>query len=411
MTAKHVNHDKPATPTLRRSLTLPLLTLYGLGVTVGAGIYVLIGSTVAEAGAYAWLAFLLAAFVVAFTAFSYAELATRYPVSAGEAAYVDAGFGRPVLASIVGGFVALSGMVSASAVAVGASGYLGGLTGLSSPILIVAIVASMGLIAWWGINQSVKVAAAITMLEILGLVFVITWGFGMSERTGVSTAELIPPLQGTHWGGIASASLLAFFAFIGFEDMVNVAEEVETPRRTIPRAIVYTLLVATVLYVLVAVSVLVAVPIETLSGSDEPLTLVFVNAPQVVQTGFAAVAVVATVNGVLIQMIMASRVIYGMAQRKRFPAVFAILSPRTQTPTVATAFVAACIMGLSLFLPIERLAGWTSQIVLAVFVCVNLSLIAIKRRTATTGDYYRVPIAVPILGILTSIALFVSTIM
>ena len=363
----------------------------------------------AEAGAYAWLAFLLAALVVAFTAFSYAELATRYPVSAGEAAYVDAGFGQPALASIVGGFVALSGMVSASAVAVGASGYLGGLTGLSSPILIVAIVGAMGLIAWWGINQSVKVAAAITVIEILGLAFVIVWGFGMSERAGVSTAELFPPLQGTHWGGIANASLLAFFAFIGFEDMVNVAEEVETPRKTIPRAIVYTLIVATVLYVLVAISVLVAVPIETLSGSDEPLTLVFANAPQAVQTGFAAVAVVATVNGVLIQMIMASRVMYGMAQRGRFPAIFAALSPKTQTPTVATVFVAVSIMGLSLFLPIERLAGWTSQIVLAVFVCVNMSLIAIKRQKAPAGDYYRVPVVVPVLGILTSVALLAST--
>ncbi|SMX43551.1 hypothetical protein [Octadecabacter ascidiaceicola] len=114
----------------------------------------------------------------------YAELATRYPVNAGEAAYVDAGFGWPLLASLVGGFVALSGMVSASAVAVGASGYLGGLTGLSSPVLIVAIVGTMGLIAWWGINQSVKVAGAITLLEIFGLVFVIAWGFGMSERSG-----------------------------------------------------------------------------------------------------------------------------------------------------------------------------------------------------------------------------------
>ncbi|HCP81571.1 MAG TPA: amino acid permease [Octadecabacter sp.] len=409
MTSQHNNLGTPDAPTLRRTLTLPLLTLYGLGVTVGAGIYVLIGATVAEAGAYAWVAFLMAAIVVAFTAFSYAELATRYPVSAGEAAYVDAGFGWPVLASIVGGFVALSGMVSASAVAVGASGYLGGLTGLSSPVLIVAIVGAMGLIAWWGINQSVKVAAAITMLEILGLIFVITWGFGMSERAGVSTAELFPPLQGAHWGGIASASLLAFFAFIGFEDMVNVAEEVKTPRKTIPRAIIYTLIVATVLYVLVAISVLLAVPVETLSGSDEPLTLVFVNAPQAVQTGFAAVAVVATVNGVLIQMIMASRVIYGMAQRGRFPSIFAVLSPRTQTPTVATAFVAASIMGLSLFLPIERLAGWTSQIVLAVFVCVNLSLIAIKRQKAPATDYYRVPVVVPVLGILTSVALLLST--
>lgn len=137
-----------ATTSLRRSLTLPLLTLYGLGVTVGAGIYVLIGVTAVEAGPYAWVAFLLAAFVVGFTAFSYAELATRYPVSAGESAYVDAGFGRAGFATAVGILVAVSGLVSASAITVGASGYLGNLTGAPSSALILGIVATMGLLAW-----------------------------------------------------------------------------------------------------------------------------------------------------------------------------------------------------------------------------------------------------------------------
>jgi len=405
--------ETPTSPTLRRALSLPLLTLYGLGVTVGAGIYVLIGVTVAEAGAYAWIAFLLAALVVGFTAFSYAELATRYPVSAGEAAYVDAAFGLPKLSTIVGALVALAGIVSASAIAVGASRYLGGLTGFPAAPLIVGIVTAMGLLAWWGITQSVTVAAVVTVIEILGLAFVITWGFAYSGRDGVEIAELLPPLQGDHWGGIVSASLLAFFAFVGFEDMVNVAEEVENPRRNMPRAIVYTLVAATILYVATSVAVLVAVPIDLLAGSSTPLTLVFAGAPDVVQSGFAAVAVVATVNGVLIQMIMASRVLYGMADRGQLPRLLAQISGRTRTPGVATAFVTVCILSLSLFLPIERLAEWTSVIVLGVFVFVNIALVALKRRpetgTATSDGHFTVPIAVPLFGIVTSFALLATT--
>lgn len=411
MSHEPVITEQAAAPTLRRVLTLPLLTLYGLGVTVGAGIYVLIGVTAAQAGSFAWVAFLLAAFVVGFTAFSYAELATRFPVSAGESAYVDAGFGRADFATAVGVLVAVSGLVSASAIAVGASGYLGGLTGAPPSVLVIGIVLTMALLAWWGITQSVLVAGFITLIEIFGLVFVITWGMAVSERAGVPAMELLPPLQGGHWTGIVGATVLAFFAFIGFEDMVNVAEEVENPRRTIPRAIIYTLVIATILYLATCIAVLLSVPMETLAVSSAPLTLVFAGAPDAVQIGFAAIAVVATVNGVLIQMIMVSRVIYGMADRGRLPTIFARLSPRTRTPSVATAFVAVCILGLGLFLPIERLAEWTSQIVLGVFVAVNLSLVAIKRRAEPASDHFSVPVLVPVCGLLTSIALLVSSLL
>lgn len=397
--------------TLRRTLTLPLLTLYGLGVTVGAGIYVLIGATAAQAGPYAWVAFLLAALVLGFTAFSYAELATRYPVSAGESAYVDAGFGRAWLATAVGLLVAASGLVSASAITVGASGYLSGLTGAAPSILILAIVVTMGALAWWGITQSVAVASVITVIEILGLVFVITWGFAISDRNGVPVAELLPPFEKEAWSGIVGATILAFFAFIGFEDMVNVAEEVKEPRRTMPRAIIYTLVLATLLYVGTCIAVLLSVPVDLLAGSDAPLTLVFVDAPSEVQVGFAAIAVVATVNGVLIQMIMVSRVIYGMADRGRLPAIFGQLSPRTQTPSVATAAVVVCILVLSLLLPIAQLAAWTSQIILTVFVCVNLALIAIKRRAEPAADHFYVPISVPVMGVITSVILLGSSVL
>ncbi|MFG6663783.1 APC family permease [Sulfitobacter sp. 916] len=303
------------TEKLRRALTTPLLTLYGLGVTVGAGIYVLVGTTAAEAGAYAPVSFLIAAVVVAFTAFSYAELSTRYPVSAGEAAYVEAGFRSGAMATLVGLAVALSGMVSAAAVAIGAASYLQGLFAAPQWVLTVVVVVLMGLIALWGITQSVTVAAIITLIEIGGLIFVAVWGFGISEPLGVDLVDMLPPLVGPHWIGIGAASLLAFFAFVGFEDMANVAEEVKDPVSTMPKAIVLTLTIATLLYLATTTAVLTAVPLSRLASSSAPLALVFEAAPKGVQQSFAIVAIVATVNGVLIQMIMASRVLYGLADR------------------------------------------------------------------------------------------------
>ncbi|MGJ8557826.1 MAG: APC family permease, partial [Sulfitobacter geojensis] len=285
---------------LRRALTTPLLTLYGLGVTVGAGIYVLVGTTAAEAGPYAPVSFLIAAIVVAFTAFSYAELSTRYPVSAGEAAYVEAGFRSGKLATVVGLAVALSGMVSAAAVAIGAASYLHGLIAAPHALLTIAVVTVMGLIALWGITQSVMVAAIITLIEIGGLIFVSVWGFGFSDPLGLDFVDMIPPLTGPHWIGIGAASLLAFFAFVGFEDMANVAEEVKDPVATMPKAIVLTLIIASILYIATTTAVLVAVPIDTLANSAAPLSLVFASAPVAIQQSFAIIAIVATVNGVLI---------------------------------------------------------------------------------------------------------------
>jgi amino acid transporter len=393
---------------LQRTLNAPLLTLYGLGVTVGAGIYVLVGSTAGQAGAYAPVAFLVAAFVVAFTALSYAELSTRFPVSSGEAAYIEAGFKSGWLATLVGLAVAVSGTVSASAIAIGAASYLHDLTGLAPIILILIVVAVMGLIATWGITQSVIVAAIITVIEILGLLFVIFWSIGVADPQGLAIAQMVPPVLGDHWTGIAAASLLAFFAFVGFEDMANVAEEVKDPTNTMPRAIIWTLVLATLLYVATTVSVLMVVPLDRLTSDTGSLTLVFDGAPLRVKQIFGMVAIVATVNGVLIQMIMASRVLYGLADRGHLPAALAHVSPRTRTPIVATVSIVAIIALLSTTMPIDALAEWTSQIVLVVFVLVNLSLIRLKVAGQLDGDYFQVPIVVPAMGVITSVALFAT---
>ena len=395
-------------PKLRRALTTPLLTLYGLGVTVGAGIYVLVGATAQQAGAYAPFSFLVAAIVVSLTALSYAELSTRYPVSAGEAAYVEAGFGAEWLAVLVGLAVAASGMISASAVAMGAASYLHGLVGFPESLLTICVVVIMGLIAIWGIAESVIIAAVITVIEIFGLLFVIAWGQLMSDPQGYAAIEIIPSIDPDIWRGILAASLLAFFAFVGFEDMANVAEEVRDPVRTIPKAILWTLLLATGLYIATSATVLMVVPLDRLSLSAAPLSLIFTEAHSSVKQGFGVVAIVATVNGVLIQTIMASRVLYGLADRGHLPKILARVAPKTQTPVVATIFVVGIILILTQALPIAVLAERTSQIVLFVFVLVNLSLIRLKFKNVSVGAHFQVPLAVPILGVITSAMLFAA---
>lgn len=399
-------------PKLRRALTLPLLTLYGLGVTIGAGIYVLVGATAAEAGTYAPISFLVAAAVAAFTAFSYTELATRFPVSAGEAAYVEAGFGAGWLTVTVGLLVALSGVVSASAIAIGAASYLTGITGLPTSALTIGLVLTMGLVAAWGIAQSVTVAAVVTVIEIGGLLLVIAWGFGGASQTSVALPDLVPPLEGAHWLGIGAASLLAFFAFIGFEDMANVAEEVKDPTRTFPKAIILTVVIAALLYMATTTAVILAVPMAELKGSAAPLTLVFANAPQVARDAFAVIAVVATVNGILIQIIMASRVFFGLADKGYLPRWLAQISWRTHTPITATALVVAVIVFLTQAFPIEALAEKTSQIVLIVFILVNLALLRVKSRiSAPSQTFFTVPWVVPVLGVLTSLALLLTALL
>ncbi|MCB9992651.1 MAG: amino acid permease [Hyphomicrobiaceae bacterium] len=402
----------PPSPKLRRALGLPLLTLYGLGVTVGAGIYVLVGATAAKAGIYAPVSFVLAAITVAFTGLTYSELATRFPVSAGEAAYVDAGFRWPPLSLVVGLLVALSGVVSAAAVTIGAAAYLVAFIELPLPLVTIAIVVLMGLIAFWGIAQSVFLAALITVVELGGLAFVILWGFATAQPTGADLLRLLPPLEPGPWLGIGAASLLAFFAFVGFEDMANVAEEVRDPARTMPRAVLLTLALSTLLYVLATVAVILSVPLDQLSGSDAPLILVFSGASQWVRDLFALIAVVATINGILAQIIMASRVVYGLAERGQLPRVLAAVSPRTQTPGPATALIVLAIILLTQTLPIGALAEHTSQIVLTVFVLVNLALIRIKgAEHAKTGDGFRVPVAIPVLGVVTGLLLLASTVL
>jgi APA family basic amino acid/polyamine antiporter len=399
---------------LTRRLTLPLLTLYGLGVTIGAGIYVLVGLTAAKAGFYAPVSFLIAALVVAFTGFSYAELATRFPVSAGEAAYVRNGFNSSTLALIVGMMVAASGIVSSAAIAIGASAYLSNFTDLSPMIITVLVILFLGVASAWGILESVSMAAIFTLIEIGGLFYVVFTGVSITPDFLEMLTRLVPPFELDAWAGITAAGLLAFFAFVGFEDIANVAEEVIEPRKNMPRAIILTLVIATLVYLVVVSVVVIAVPMEKLRISAAPLALIFEGSGGTARGIFNLIATVATLNGVLIQMIMASRVLYGMACQGNLPRALAYVHPRRRTPLVATFVVVTIILLLALFLPIGDLAIVTSQIALAVFMMVNLALLKLKLKlkgTPPSLDVFQIPLWVPVLGFLSCMFLLLSGIL
>jgi APA family basic amino acid/polyamine antiporter len=396
--------------TLRRAITLPLLVFYGLGVTIGAGIYVLVGATAAQAGIYAPASFLVAAFVMLFSAGSFSKLSGRFPQSAGEAAYVEGAFRVPSLTVITGGLLLVGGTVSASAIAVGCAGYIATL--LSQPmwmIILLAVLAS-GLIAAWGILESVRFAAVLTLVEILGLIVVVIAGIWHHPNVVLELPSVFPsPSDAPALAAVALTSLIAFFAFIGFDGMVNIIEETENPSRNMPLGIFITLAISTLLYFLVAATAVLILPLDELASSAAPISLLFEKLTGISPIAITLVAIAATFNGIVIQTILASRVIYGMAQAGRLPKRLAQLNARTRTPLLATVLVTGCTLILALFFPIAVLAERTSQVVLVVFVLINLSLLRIKWRGDPAPErIFVVPAIVPVIGVITSTAMLVG---
>jgi basic amino acid/polyamine antiporter, APA family len=392
----------PEAPALRRTLTLPLLALYGLGTTVGAGIYVLVGEVAATAGSLAPLSFLVAALLAAATAFSFGELSARYPKSAGEAVYVNAAFRRARLAAAVGLAVAAVGMVSSAAIANGFAGYARQFVDLPPWILIVGVLILLTAIAIWGITESVTLAAIVTVLEIGGLVLIVAVGAGAAAEAPLPDFSLGESGMAV---GVLAGAVLAFYAFLGFEDMINVAEETRDPTRTMPRAIVLTLVVTTVLYIAVAGVAVMVVPVADLAAAEAPLVTVYEHATGRFPTVIAAIGTVAVINGALVQIIMASRVLYGLAQAGWLPAALAGLHARTRTPLLATVLVGATVMVLALTLPLLRLAEAASVITLCIFALVNAALWRIKVRDAAPAGLWRVPLWVPVIGFFSSLAI------
>lgn len=395
----------PAPHALKRTLTLPLLTFFGLGTILGAGIYVLVGEVAGLAGMHAPLAFVVAAVVASFTAFSYAELAARHPTSAAEAVYVQEGFGRPWLSMLVGALVLFAALASAAALANGFAAYLRLFVDVPAWTAVLAVLLALGALAAWGIHESARAAAVATLIEIGGLLLVVAVSGESLLALPQRLPELAPPLRGAAWPGIFLAAFVAFFAFIGFEDMANLAEEVIEPERTMPRAILLALAIATALYLLVAVTAVLALSRAELAGNDAPLALMYAKATGREPFFIGLIALFAVLNGALVLLIRAARVLHGLSARGWLPAGLGRVHPVRRTPMLATAVVTAATLALALALPLASLARATSAAILVVFCLINLALLRIRRRVPAPPGVRGYPAVVPLAGCVLSLLL------
>lgn len=372
-----------------------------MGVSVGAGIFVLVGRIAGLSGDLAPLTFLLAGGIVALTAFSFAELSSRLPLAAGEAAYVHAAFHQGTLTRVVGLAVAAASAISAAAIVNGCRAYVGQLLPAPDWTIELAIIAGMTIIAVWGVTQSMIATGLVTILEVGTLVWVSTLALASGARPAAEALSVAPP---DSLPGMLGALLLAIFAFTGFESAVNMAEEVRRPTRTIPIVVVATLVIVASLYTLVSAAALdVASPAE-LAAADAPLALVYRIATGRDGAFLNGLAALATINGVLALMVMVSRLMYGMAERGFLPSALAYVWPRTRTPLVAILATAAVVLLLAWLAPIEPLARLSSTVLLLVFATVNAALVRIKARHDPADDsVFRVPAWVPVAGVLFSL--------
>lgn len=390
---------------LKRSLGLPLVALYGLGNVLGAGIYVLVGEVAGFAGTSTTLAFLIAMVTATFTAFSYMELSGRFPVSASASVYLHKAFGKRWLSVLIGLVMVGGGVASAAALAQGFAGYLNTLIDIPRAVASVGLIVALGLIALKGIGESAKTAAFFTLIEILGLVIVIWFGRDAFRSVDVGSVFSIDPAVGA--SGVIAGAFLAFYAFIGFEDMVNVAEEAKNPKRTMPLAILFALGASTLLYLLVVLVATTLVKPAELAESTAPLTMVLERSGAGNAFTLSYIGMIAAINGVIVQIIMGSRFLYGLSMQGWLPKGLSKVHKKTKTPITATLVVLAVIITGTILLPLVSLAQITSMLVLTIFTMVNASLIVVKRRTPKHGGYISVPGIIPYIGTLLCIAMMV----
>lgn len=388
---------------LRRDLGLVMLSLYGLGTTIGAGIFVLIGKIAGLAGMAAPASFLVAGLLVAGAALSFAELSARFPRAAGEAVYVENGFGWQWLAILTGLAVMAGGIVSASTIARGFAGYFDTFLSLNPVIVTLGAVALMTLIAGVKIKHAVGIASLISVLEISALLVA---GGGAAGDAIANPAPLSAhwPADMAVWTGVLAGSVLAFYAFIGFEDMVNAAEEVRDPVRTMPRAIIITLVLTLLLYGGITLIAVRALPPEALAASDAPLATLFHETTGLDARLIASVAIVAVLNGAMIQILMAARILYGMSNMGWLPKALGQVNAATGTPVRATVLVGLIIAVLATSFDLVALAKGTSFIALSIFALVSAALVKIKLG-GTPAPGFSVPLIVPILGTVMPLAL------
>jgi amino acid transporter len=417
--------DRERQPTLHRSIGRTVLLLFVVGDILGAGIYALTGTVAGEVGGAIWLPFLAAFALAALTATAYAELVARYPQAAGAALYANRAFRRPFLTFLVAFAVMMSGITSASAAARAFGGdYLAELLPFGVPTLVAAWVflGIITLVNVLGVSESIRVNVLLTTIEAGGLLVIIGIGISALVRgEGDPGRALELETAGPAWMGVLGGTALAFYALLGFEDSVNLAEEARHPRRDYPRALFGGLLVAGVIYLAVAFTASMLVDTEVLTESTGPLLeVVRVAGLAFPPWLFALIALLAVANTALINMMMASRLVYGMSREGIVPPVLGRVHARRRTPYFAIAFTVLLALTLTATGDLSGLADTTVLLLLLVFAVVNVAVLVLRRRAAAgppdeddapepvPGDAtrsFRAPTWAPVLGAVVSIVL------
>ena len=407
---KPLTNPTESEPTLKRAIGPFELTLYALGSMLGSGIYALVGKAAGIVGNAVWLSFVAALCAALLTALSYASLGSRYPRAGGASFVADRAFGWPILSFAVGLALVCSGMTSVATQSRVFASNLASLIGVTSiPVEALALgflLITAGIV-FRGIRESMWVNVVCTFVEVTGLLIVIAVSFSYWGRVDYfetpanaidgSTALLI--LQG---------SILTFFAFIGFEDTYNVAEEVKNTETTIPIALVSAMLMATVLYIAVAISAVSVVPCEELATAAAPLAAVMEKAaPAFPAVVLVAITMFAVANTALVNYVTASRMLYGMSNQGLLPPAVARVHPKRQTPHIAILILFALLTPLMLSANVSELAAATVLLLLFTFAIVNAALFVLKRRAGEPEGRFEIPAWVPALGCLLCIVLIV----
>jgi APA family basic amino acid/polyamine antiporter len=397
-----------AEPSLHRVMGPWLLLLFIVGDILGTGIYALTGQVAKQVGGVVWLPFLVAFVVAVITAFSYLELVTKYPRAAGAALYTHKAFGIHFVTFIVAFAVMCSGITSAStasrAFAVNFSSAFGlGLEGGTGIILLgllfMAIVAAVN---FRGVGESVKANVVLTCVELTGLLIVIViglWAIGMGQGDVSRITQFHTPEGGSAFWPVIAATTLAFFAMVGFEDSVNMAEETREPTKIFPKILLAGLLITGLIYVLVSISAVTLVEPAQLGEGEAPLLkVVSAGAPGFPLSIFAFITMFAVANSALINMLMASRLVYGMSREHVLPPVLGKVHATRRTPYIAIGFTTLLAFGLITFVgSVPQLGGTTALLLLAVFTIVNIAVLVL-RKDKVNHDHFTAPTILPVIG-------------
>jgi len=377
------------------------LTASGVGMILGAGIYALIGNAVGVTGNSVWISFLLGAFISSFTGLSYAELSSAIPKAAAEYYYVKEAFGNKLAPFLVGWVIIFTKAVAASTVAMGFAGYFKGLFGTPIVLTSVILISLLSMLNFIGIQESSRLNILFTLIEAAGLILVII--IAIPFLGSVNYFEMPGGSQ-----GILSASVLVFFAYLGFEDIVNLSEESKNPERDVPKAILLSVVITAVLYVLVAIATVSLADWQELGSSSSPLA--FAASKSIGPSAFLIISIIAlfaTSNTVLILLIVTSRMIYGMAKDGSLPSILSKISSKG-TPWAAI-LVTLILSSLFVFLgSIDFVAEITNFGTFIIFASVNLSVILLRYRKPNLRGRFRTPLSIGKMPLIPLIGLFSS---